>query len=254
MKTAVHRPLFERIADQPFARGGIRPGDVDLTRRAIGLAQLNAGCRVLDVGCGTGVTVEHLVCESKIRAVGIDLSAALLAQGKAREPALPLTLGHAEALPFPDGSFDGVLFECTLSLIKGHEPVLSECNRVLKPLGAILITDLYSRNGGAIDKLRSLPVDSCLKGAIDADRFVDQCSLAGFGTVCWEDHSEVLRDFAFGIIWTYGSLDRFWGEVADNCVHPVEIRDAIQAARPGYFLYVGAKVGDRLPAPTRSRQ
>ncbi len=242
MTTASPRPVFEQISDRHFTSEGIRPGGLDLTRRGRALAKLKAGCRVLDIGCGTGVTVGHLVRENKIQAVGIDLSSALVAQGRARDPALPLAVGEAEALPYADESFDGVFLECTLSLVKEHAPVFSECHRVLKPLGVIILTDLYARRPTAIDKLRSLSVHSCLKGAVDKDRLVHECMVAGFETVCWEDQSVVLRQFAVNIIWTYGSLHQFWNEVGGGCADLVEIHRAIRESRPGYFLYVGVKV------------
>lgn len=240
--------MFEQIFDKPLASSGIRPGGLGLTRRAISLSTLHAGSRVLDVGCGTGVTVEHLLCQHGIPAVGIDLSPVLVAQGRARVPALPLVIGDAEALPFADGSFDGVVLECTLSLVQEHEAVLSECHRVLSPLGTIILTDLYARNPDAIDQLRALPVHSCLRGALHKDKFLNECSAGGFRIACWEDHSNLLREFAVQTIWTYGSLDKFWAEMGGCCADPAQIQHAIHEARPGYFLYVGCKVGPPCPA------
>ena len=101
---------------------------------------------MLDIGCGTGVTVEYLIREHSIRAVGIDSSSLLVSRGRARDAALPLLLGDAEALPFADGSFDGVFLECTLSLVSNRDQVLKECYRVLSRTGRIIVTDIYARN------------------------------------------------------------------------------------------------------------
>lgn len=240
--------MFEQVFDKPLASSGIRPGGLGLTQRAISLSKLHAGSRVLDVGCGTGVSIEHLLCKHGIPAVGIDLSPVLVTQGRARVPTLPLAIGDAEALPFADGSFDGIVLECTLSLVQDHEAVLSECHRVLSPLGTIILTDLYVRNPDAIDQLRRLPLQSCLRGALHKDEFLNECSAAGFGIACWEDHSNLLREFAVQMIWTYGSLAQFWAAMGGCCADPAEIHHAVQQARPGYFLYVGGKVGPPWPA------
>jgi arsenite methyltransferase len=235
--------LFEQISHAPFTATGIRPGGFDLTRRAVEASDLPAGARVLDVGCGTGVTVRHLLRERAIEAVGIDLSTRLVAQGKSVDAALPLLLGDAGALPFADDCFDAVFTECTLSLVRDRERALAECHRVLKPLGRLVVTDVYARHPEAIGTLRRLPLESCLKGALDKDELIRECSDVGFATDLFEDHSEMLRDFAAQIIWTYGSLDRFWIHTGSSPADSDRIRCAVREARPGYFLYVGRKAG-----------
>jgi arsenite methyltransferase len=236
--------LFEQISDSPFASNGIRPGGLALTRRALERTRLHAGSRILDVGCGTGVTVQHLLNEHRIRAVGIDSSSVLVARGKVRDPALPLLMGNAGALPFPDASFDGVLLECTLTLVPDRERVLTECHRVLKPLGKLIVTDLYARNPEAIKALRRLSVRSCLQGALNKDEFIQECFFAGFILSCFEDHSEALREFAARLVWHYGSLDALWVETGTSSADHGCILSGIREARPGYFLYTGSKVGE----------
>ncbi|MBM3301642.1 MAG: methyltransferase domain-containing protein [Deltaproteobacteria bacterium] len=235
--------VFERISNAPFTARGIRPGGLDLTRQLLARSKLSAGARILDVGCGTGVTVDYLSRDYAIRAVGIDTSSMLVSQGKGRNAGLPLLIGCAEALPFSDGSFDGVLLECTLSLVQDRERVISECRRVLRPLGKLMVTDVYARNPEAIGALRTLAGQSCLKGALDKDQLIHDCSVEGFVMDCFEDHSEMLKDFAVQIIWTYGSLDEFWAETETRNHGPEPARCAIRDARPGYFLYLGSKAG-----------
>jgi arsenite methyltransferase len=241
MKTESFHNLFERLSDQPFAAAGIRPGGLELTHRALVLSRLAPGDAALDVGCGTGVTAGYLIREHTIQAVGVDSSSLLVSRGKARDAALPLLTGDAGTLPFADESFEGVFLECTLSLVLDCERVLKECHRVLGPQGRIVVTDLYARNQGAIEGLRHLPVRSCIKGALDKDQFIHECFNTGFGLVCFEDHSDLLRDFAARMIWTYGSLDQFWTQAGGCNVDPVPIRHAIREARLGYFLLVGFK-------------
>jgi SAM-dependent methyltransferase len=252
MTTSSRFRLFEEISDQAFASSGIRPGGLELTRRGLVLSEMTTGSDVLDVGCGTGVTVGHLIHERGIRAVGLDSSTKLVARGKAREASLPITMGDAAALPFPDGTFHGVLVECVLSVVQDGTQVLKECHRVLKPFGKLIVTDLYARNPDAIAELRTLPIDSCLRGAFDKNRFVQDVSVVGFSTMCFEDHSDLLLDFAARMIWAYGSLDRFWNEATCGCVDSDHLHRAVSRARPGYFLFVGSKGGDEDSSSVRT--
>jgi len=248
MSTESLHTLFEQLSDEPLASSGIRPGGLVLTHRALVLSRLAPGATALDVGCGTGVTVGYLIREHAIQAVGVDSSSRLVSRGKTKNAALPLLRGDAESLPFADASFDAVLLECALSLVLDRDRVLKECHRVLGPHGRIIVTDLYARNQDAIGGLRHLPVRSCLKGTLDRDQFIRECLATGFGIVCFEDHSNLLRDFAARIMWTYGSLDQFWTEAEKCSLDPGLVHHAVREARPGYFLFVGLKTGS-LPEP-----
>lgn len=246
--------LFETISDGVFASTGVRPGGLELTRRALGLAELGAGCRILDAGCGSGVTVACLIDEWSMDAVGIDSSPKLLAQGKARDASLPLSMADAAALPFGDDLFDGLVMECSLSLVEDPGLVLHECHRVLKPSGTLMVSDLYARNPESRQELTNLPLNSCLRGAFDKNLFVEAVTRVGFSTMCFEDHSDLLLDFAARMIWAYGSLDQFWSETTCNTVDAATIHRAVQKARPGYFLFVGRKGCDFSTTGTRFRQ
>jgi arsenite methyltransferase len=246
--------LFENISDGAFACTGVRPGGLDLTRRALALSQLGPGSRVLDVGCGSGVTVAYLLTECGIHAVGMDSSAILLAQGKARDATLPIFMADAASLPFPDALFHGLVLECSLSLVEDRTHVLEECRRVLVPSGKLIVADLYARNPESREELANLPLNSCLRGAFDKNLFVREVSHVGFSTMCFEDHSDLLLDFAARMIWAYGSLDRFWNEATCGTVDSAVIQRAVQRARPGYFLFVGRKGGDAATTDKGSRQ
>jgi Methylase involved in ubiquinone/menaquinone biosynthesis len=68
-------------------------------------AHLGPSVRVLDLGCGRGGVVEELHGQAG-RVVGVDPDRASLAEH--RLACLPREAGRAEALPFPDSSFDEV--------------------------------------------------------------------------------------------------------------------------------------------------
>ena len=105
-------------------------------------ADLRAGWRVLDVATGSGnaaIAAARLGC----RAVGVDYVPALLQRGRIRAAAecldVKLVEGDAEALPFPDQSFDAVtsVFGCMFA--PDHARAAAELMRVCRPGGAIAL-------------------------------------------------------------------------------------------------------------------
>lgn len=63
--------------------------------------------RVLDIACGAGLAVE-LAAARGATVAGIDASARLVAVAADRTPAADVRVGDMHALPWADGSFDGV--------------------------------------------------------------------------------------------------------------------------------------------------
>lgn len=107
-------------------------------------AGLQAGDRVLDVGCGTG-----LIARRAAEAVGatgsvsgIDVSPDMIEVAKAI-PAdgapIDWRAGDATALPYPDGSFDVVLCQMTLMFLQDRSAAVREMHRVLAPGGRVVI-------------------------------------------------------------------------------------------------------------------
>ncbi|SMC22355.1 Methyltransferase domain-containing protein [Desulfacinum hydrothermale DSM 13146] len=114
-------------------------------RRVLEGAVAKAGCRrVLDVCCGTGTQVAALRREG-VRAVGLDLSQAMLNQAvrKGGLCGTALVRGDATRLPFPGAAFDGLIL--SFALHEKPAPIrramLVEAHRVLKPAGRLFVLD-----------------------------------------------------------------------------------------------------------------
>jgi ubiquinone/menaquinone biosynthesis C-methylase UbiE len=116
----------------------------------LGLLNISAGERVLDVGCGSGVVTREIARRvgSTGLAVGLDQSRALLAvaRGLAHETGLG---GHVEfhegdalRLPFPDRSFDAAVCVTVLSHVPKGETAIPELVRVLRSGGRLGVFDL----------------------------------------------------------------------------------------------------------------
>lgn len=98
-------PLYEGRPIRDVTGDTIRPGGFAITDRALAICSFAAGARVLDVGCGVGATVEHLICRYHLDAVGVDPSSVLLGQGRRRHPGLPLWEAAGENLPLGMGKW-----------------------------------------------------------------------------------------------------------------------------------------------------
>lgn len=112
-----------------------------IARRLVSLANLTSKDRVLDVATGTGV-VARLARRSSV-VVGADLSTGMLAKARANATAENLDIEFvqtdAEAMQFPEKSFDVVLSLFGLMHFPHPETALAEMLRVLKPGGRLVI-------------------------------------------------------------------------------------------------------------------
>jgi ubiquinone/menaquinone biosynthesis C-methylase UbiE len=99
--------------------------------------------RVLDVGCGTG-TLAGMLEKEGIQTVGLDPSPGMIrvSRGTSRG-SFALVRGRGELLPFPCGSFHGVVFSMVLheNPPSRRREMLEEALRVLDPRGVLFIFD-----------------------------------------------------------------------------------------------------------------
>ncbi|MBI4022825.1 methyltransferase domain-containing protein [Candidatus Berkelbacteria bacterium] len=108
--------------------------------------ELQPGQTVLDVGCNAGARLEQLRREFQTVGTGIDLSPASIAAGQRRFPALSLQTGDAEALPFPDATFDAAISFETFEHVPDPARVLAEMARIVRPGGRLLVYAISRRN------------------------------------------------------------------------------------------------------------
>lgn len=131
--------------DKVAASGIVR----QIAEHAMDLLALNAGAKILELGCGNGVFLPRLAkaVGAQGRVVGVDHSPELIAQARARAAAeglgdgVDLRVGDAYALPFVDGYFDAAHCERVLMHLERPNEALSELARVVKPGGVVVAAE-----------------------------------------------------------------------------------------------------------------
>jgi SAM-dependent methyltransferase len=135
---------------------------VDSPARQLAASFLPKNEPVLDIACGTAANSAWL--KESCRYFGIDLS--MTALKKPVDPALYLTCGDADHLPFSDGSFGGVIATYVLEHTVTPVETLEEITRVVKTGGRIVLlgpawdfpfwapNSLNSKSGNSFWRLR----------------------------------------------------------------------------------------------------
>jgi len=218
----------------------MHPGGRALTRKVIAYCAFPANSTVVDIGCGAGETVEYLRDQCAMQAIGVDSEKKRLREGKKRNADLLLLQAKSENLPFDDGSIDGALMECSLSVMHDRLKTMRELARILAPGGKLGITDLYIRPKAEGMALRCYlpPINRSLRCITDNDllALLDE---EGFQLLCFEDQSACLKDFVAGYIMQYGLTP---------ALHDIVCRAASgdfgkneKETKLGYFLLIAEK-------------
>jgi ubiquinone/menaquinone biosynthesis C-methylase UbiE len=233
--------FWDKVApsyDQIYKSEWNRLEDAHVQKQLGWVAQV-PGCRVLDLGCGTGLGYEMCrAINESVQYTGMDISAGMIEQCRQRWPELAFDVGGmADLSRYPDNSFDAVIsLYSAFSHSQAVAATVAEMYRVVRPGQRILIAALnrwtlyrvLSLQWGptmaihADQKEMSAPARLYgrreLKGIFEAAGFTD-VQVAGFGVLGY-----ILEHHA---IW------------------PLDLRLARFAPGLGYTLLVqGKKPGD----------
>lgn len=135
-------PLYDAICGPIFETG----------RHAAAAEARRVGGRILEVGVGTGLSFPDYDATTEV--TGIDVSEPMVAKARRRLASgqyphvKAVKVMDAHALAFPDAAFDCVVAQFVITLVADPECVLTECARVVRPGGEIiLVNHLYSERG-----------------------------------------------------------------------------------------------------------
>lgn len=164
------REVFSRIARRYDRVNWILSFGRDGAWRRSGIAHLPRGV-VVDLGAGTGAANPDL---GERTIVAVDPAREMLALN----PTALRVVGKGEALPFADGSVDGVFSAYVIRNLDSIATTLAEIDRVLRPGGVAAIVDLgrpESRLKRALHRVGSsivLPVVGLLAGGYSEYRYL----------------------------------------------------------------------------------
>jgi phosphatidylethanolamine/phosphatidyl-N-methylethanolamine N-methyltransferase len=147
-------PIYDMVFGKVFTDG-----------RALSIQRVEAllgpgGGRVLEVGAGTGISLPQY--KRSTRLVATDIADAMLDKARERKRKLGLDnvedilVMDAEAMRFPDDSFDVVVAQYVVTACPNPERALDEFVRVVRPGGEIVITTRIGANQGLRGQIEKL--------------------------------------------------------------------------------------------------
>ncbi len=126
-------------------------GGLKSTQELLALCHIQAGQRVLEVGCGIGNTACYIAKNYGCRVIGIDISERMVARSRDRairkkvETSVAFRVADAQHLPFEDGFFDAVICESVTAFVEDKQQAVSEFRRVVKPGGYVGLNEVTWR-------------------------------------------------------------------------------------------------------------
>lgn len=143
MKPGIQKSIWANGAgDDWLERNRSKLGIRDAASEAIKAMKIQPKS-VLEVGCSNGWRLQKMKDLYGCEVTGIDVSA--LAVKEAREAGLNVIEAGAEKLPFPDNSFDMVIYGFCLCFISPEDwlPLVLESDRVLQEGGHVVVYDFF---------------------------------------------------------------------------------------------------------------
>ncbi len=206
------RSTFARVAGRYDLMNRLMSAGQDgaWRRRAIRLADLRPGARLLDLGAGTGdLTAEALRRRPGLSVVAADFTLEMMRLGRQRpgRGSIPWLAADALCLPFAEATFDAAVSGFLMRNVADVPRALWEQQRVLKPGGRIVILETTPPPRGVFSPLarfylrRVIPLlgrlvagqpaayaylSASTEGFLPAEALADCMAAAGFRQVRFE--------------------------------------------------------------------
>jgi methionine biosynthesis protein MetW len=155
-----------------------------------------AGASVLDLGCGKGELLAHLVAHQGVKGRGLELDSANVADAIAH--GLSVVQGDMDAdLPFyPDGAYDVVVSSQTLQATKDPKRVLAEMARIGKKVVVSVPNFGHWRNRMYLGLKGRMPVTETLSYEWYETPNIHFCTLIDFRVLCEQMGLRVIDFYA----------------------------------------------------------
>jgi arsenite methyltransferase len=156
----------------------------------LAMTEVKAGQVVLDLGSGAGIDL--LLASQKVgpdgRVIGVDMTDAMIERARknvaeAGATNVEVRKGIIEELPVETGSVDWVISNCVINLSPEKGKVFAEIARVLKPGGAMLVSDIVAEEMPRELLEERQVYSACLAGAISEHDYIAGLKNAGLTEV-----------------------------------------------------------------------
>ena len=156
MAATLTRPELDVRALDPYTflavlgKRVIHPGGRRSTEELFNLAHLQAGQKVLDVGCGVGTTAIQMARRFGVTVTAVDISPIMLERARTNVQRVGLAQeieveqGDILALRFRGSTFDRVIAEA-VTMFVDRQRAAGELVRVCRPGGMVLATEFFWR-------------------------------------------------------------------------------------------------------------
>lgn len=146
---------------------------------------------LLEIGCAKGEAEEYLSGRGFTSLTGVDIDRSAVLAATSRVKTARFVCADACALPFPDGTFDGIFSEAAFAVISDKDRAAAEYARVLRKGGCLLVDDFMLREepAGASGGVRGIPMTH---GVQTGERYRQVFERQGFRQI-WE--REVFSEF-----------------------------------------------------------
>jgi len=156
----------------------------------LAFSEVREGDVVLDLGPGAGLDL--LIAARKVgssgRVIGVDMTEEMISKAKENIRAagvknVEVRKGLIENLPVESSSVDWVISNCVINLSPEKEKVFSEINRVLKPGGRMIVSDIVAESiPDWMRKSKNL-YSACISGVISEKEYLSGLRKAGLEKV-----------------------------------------------------------------------
>jgi len=166
------------------------PADSDITTFGCGnplaYSEVREGDVVLDLGPGAGLDL--LIAARKVgpsgQVIGVDMTEEMISKAEkniksAGVKNVEVRKGLIEDLPIKSSSVDWVISNCVINLSPEKEKVFSEINRVLKPGGRMVVSDMVGENIPEWLKENKNLYSACISGVISEKEYLSGLRKAG---------------------------------------------------------------------------
>lgn len=238
-------------------------GSVEATEALVELCHIGEGKRVLDVGCGVGVTPCYLAQKHRCLVVGVDILEGMIERSRERAKREKVTdriefsVADAQELPFDDDLFDAVITESVTAFPQDKQKAVKEYARVIRPGGYVGLSEstwLKTPPPPELIAWASQDLGANI-GPLTASEWVGLLHGAGLKEIVAKTFATSVRDEGRGMLRRYGwggmlgivcrmvslyvtspAYRKFVRQARENEITPANLDEYF-----GYGLYVGRK-------------